>query len=201
MLVEILLSLLLGTVFLASAVPKLRRSRSFTLTVLEYRVLPPVLGRLYARLLPGTELFVALLFLAGTAVRLAAVVSSLLLISFIVGISVNIARGRDLDCGCFGAGRRGRIGWPLLLEDAGLLAVAAVLGIIGERVTGPSEWSVFVLPGAPLGRGPAGLLLCLSVAAGITSVSILSQRRPTGRQPRPRRSLPDASYPARGGDR
>jgi uncharacterized membrane protein YphA (DoxX/SURF4 family) len=84
MIVEMASSLLLGLVFLASAIPKLRHPKGFVLTVLEYRGLPPTLGQIYARLLPPVELFVAVLLLTGTAVRSAAVVTPLLLISFII---------------------------------------------------------------------------------------------------------------------
>jgi hypothetical protein len=38
--IEAILSVLLGVIFLTSALPKLRHPRGFVLAVLEYRVLP-----------------------------------------------------------------------------------------------------------------------------------------------------------------
>ena len=80
--VQVFLSMALALIFLASAVPKLLHPRGFILAVLEYRVLPPRLGRVYARLLPPLELLLALLLLSGTSVRLAAIGQSVLLLSF-----------------------------------------------------------------------------------------------------------------------
>src|ERR1051326_5840946 len=98
MTMEILLCSALGILFLVSALPKLHHPKGFMLAVLEYRVLPPRLSRFYARLVPPLEFFLALLLLTGTAVRSAAAVTSVLLLSFIIGASINRARGRDLDC-------------------------------------------------------------------------------------------------------
>src|SRR5205807_7414868 len=93
---EVVLSAVLGIIFLASAVPKLRHPKGFVLAVLEYRVLPPRLSWFYARLVPPLEFLLALLLLTGTAVRSAAVVMSMLLLSFIAAVGINLTRGRDL---------------------------------------------------------------------------------------------------------
>jgi uncharacterized membrane protein YphA (DoxX/SURF4 family) len=119
---QVLLSVALALIFLASAVPKLRHPRGFILAVLEYRVLPTRLSWFYARLLPPLELLLGLLLLSGTAVRSTAIVLALLLLSFMIAMSINLARGRNLDCHCFGKALRRSIGWGLLLQDSVLLA-------------------------------------------------------------------------------
>lgn len=73
----------LGAVFVAATVPKLRRPKTFTLAVMEYRVLPPFFSRLFARMVPPIELLLGTFFLMGTAVRLAAVATLVLLTSFL----------------------------------------------------------------------------------------------------------------------
>src|ERR1051326_5866722 len=93
---KILLSGVLGIVFLAAAIPKLRHPRGFVLAVLEYRVLPTGLSWFYARLIPPLEFLLALLLLTGTAVLSAAIVTLLLLLSFIAAVGINLVRGRDL---------------------------------------------------------------------------------------------------------
>ncbi len=97
-----LCAVVLGAVFLAAAVPKLRRPKTFTLAVMEYRVLPSFFSRLFARMLPPIELLLGMLFLTGTAVRLAAVATLFLLSGFLIAVLVNLARGRQVDCNCFG---------------------------------------------------------------------------------------------------
>src|SRR5438105_12307715 len=90
---EVILSIVLGIIFLASAVPKLRHPKGFVLAVLEYRVLPPRLSWFYARLVPSLELLLALLLLTGTAVRSAAAITSVLLFSLIAAFCINLIRG------------------------------------------------------------------------------------------------------------
>ena len=142
---ELLLSVVLGIVFLASALPKLRHPKGFVLTVLMYRVLPPSAGRVFAWLVPPTEFFSALLLLTGSSVRLAAAIVALLLLSFIVAVTVNIRRGLDLDCQCFGRRSRRRIGWPLVVEDALLLVLAVTLVAAIPSWLALAPWSVFSL--------------------------------------------------------
>jgi uncharacterized membrane protein YphA (DoxX/SURF4 family) len=163
--IEVLLSITLGIIFLMSAVPKLRHPRGFVLAVLEYRVLPPRFSWLYARLVPPLEFLLALLFLTGTAVRSAAVVTSVLLLSFIAAVGINLARGRDLDCHCFGKATTRPIGWGLLLQDAALLGAAIAIATVASEWVAPEPWSVFRL----FGLVQAGILAPLMTCAAVTA--------------------------------
>lgn len=184
---DFVLSVVVGIVFLATAVPKLRRPRSFVLTVLDYRVLPPALGQLYGRLLPPVELWLALVLLTGSAPRLAGMLSSILLVSFIVGVSVNLARGRDLDCGCLGAGKKRPIGWPVILQDLCLLGASALLVARSTGWLAVSTWSLFHLSGlshaapfAPLGICLISLLVILALLATLKRSMISGPGRRAG---------------------
>jgi hypothetical protein len=119
-------SLLPACVFLASAIPKLRNPKSFILTVRTYEILPQWLGDIFARVLAPVQLMLATFLLAGVAVRAAASGVAALLMGFIAAVTVNLVRGREFDCGCFG-----NTGWQisrgLLLVDGGLLTVALFL--------------------------------------------------------------------------
>ena len=179
MVIEILLSLGLALIFLASAIPKLRHPKGFILAVLEYRVLPTRLGWLYARLIPPLELLLALFLLSGIAVRSTAIVLSLLLLSFMIAISINVARGRNLDCHCFGKARRRTIGWGLLIQDGMLLGASIGLAIISNTWLRPESWSVFRLIGMMQAGSPVLLLVCGGVTvciAGILSRSTSGRR-------------------------
>lgn len=128
--IEIVLCIACGMIFLISSVPKLRHPKGFILTVLEYQILPPPLGYLYGWVLPPLECLVALLLLTGTAIVGAAVTTAFLLLSFVVAISSNILRGRDLDCQCFGAKVQRKIGWPLVFEDCLLLSAVVIVAFL-----------------------------------------------------------------------
>lgn len=147
---EVIIGLALGAVLVFSAAPKLRDPRSFTLTVLEYRVLPPRAARAFARLLPKVEIICGLLLLTGVADVLAGALAAVIFSSFIIGVGVNVFRGRDLDCGCFGSGNGRTVGWPLLAEDVGLLAAAVAYIRLASThsftVTGPVLGTISLTP-------------------------------------------------------
>ncbi len=163
------LSLIIGGVFLASAIPKLRHPRGFILSVLEYRVLPPFLGKLYGHVIPSLELFIALLLFVGSAVRSATAIAALLLLSFIIATGINMIRGRDLDCHCFGTTRQRSIGWGLLLQDMFLLGAVIALGIIAQAWVALEPWSIFRLLGlAEITNFSLLLGLCAGIGIGTT---------------------------------
>lgn len=176
---EIFLSAALGIIFLASAIPKLRHPGGFILAVLEYQVLPPRLSWFYARLLPPLELLLALLLLSGTAVRLAALGLSLLLLSFIAAIGINLLRGRKMDCHCFGRAAKRPVGWPLLLEDIALLSAALTLAIVTHKWVTLEPWSLFRLSSLALAASFVPLAGCAAVTA---CIAILLNRSSYGRR-------------------
>ncbi|MFF9791457.1 MauE/DoxX family redox-associated membrane protein [Streptomyces bacillaris] len=96
-----------------------------------YRILPETLVAPVGYGIPVLELALAGLLLAGLRIRLAAVLSALLLSGFLAGIVQARARGLSIDCGCFGGG--GEVDSAQthylreVLRDAGLLILSAWL--------------------------------------------------------------------------
>lgn len=164
--ITVLLSVILGCIFLASALPKLRYPKGFVLIVLEYRILPPWLGWIYARLLAPLEFLIALLLFTGTTIRVAGTLAALLFLSFIIAISINLVRGRRLDCHCFGKAAHRQIGWGLLLQDGTLLAASIVLVTLSSSWISLESWSLVRIAGLPSAisfgwfMGCVGLTLC-----------------------------------------
>ncbi len=136
------LRLILGGTFLISALPKLRNPKGFTLTVLEYRILPPYLSKLYGMFLPALEFTLALWTITGIMLRFATIIMSFLLFSFIVAISINIKSGRDLACNCFGRFKKRQIGKTLLIQD-GMLLGGAIFISVTHTWTQVEVWSIF----------------------------------------------------------
>ena len=77
------------------------------------------------------EVSIGLMLVLGVHVRLAAVVSAVLLVAFVAGVGSAWARGLTIDCGCFGGGGQVAAGETRygteIARDAGLLAVALAL--------------------------------------------------------------------------
>ena len=81
--------------------------------------------------LPFLEIGIGILLVLGLFTRLSGVVSSLMLVAFIIGIGSAWSRGLTIDCGCFGNG--GQIApdqtqYPQrIAEDVGFLVLAVWL--------------------------------------------------------------------------
>jgi hypothetical protein len=54
-------------------------------------------------------------------------VAAFLLAVFLVAVSITLARGLDISCGCFNTGEARKIGFRLLAEDLVLFAASCVL--------------------------------------------------------------------------
>lgn len=107
----------LGGTFIFSGVAKLGDLEEFTDLVAEYGILPHALSQAYGYSLPGLEVALGIFLVAGLFLRTNATISILILISFIIAKSVNLYRGDDISCGCFGTAET-------------LSSVTIVLGVI-----------------------------------------------------------------------
>jgi len=135
--VQWMLGAVLGAVFIYASLEKIAQPREFARIVYHYQLVGPsqalgyVPANLLAVTLPWIELVTGALLVTGLWRREAAAMAALMLVAFMVAVSWALASGIDIaNCGCFtvGGGAEGRaLGWKLLLGDAGLLAVAALL--------------------------------------------------------------------------
>jgi hypothetical protein len=123
--IDLALRASLALLFAAAAVHKIRDGARFRATVVEYRLLPPVLALPASVAIVVAELAVAtLLALPATRGIGYAGVAGLASI-YAIAIGVNLRRGRrDLDCGCLGAGGREAISWWLVGRNLVLVALA-----------------------------------------------------------------------------
>ena len=122
----------LGVFFVAAALPKVVDPPAFAHMVYNYRLVPGALVNLMALVLPWFELMAGIALILGIWTRTSAALVGALLGVFVVAISVNLARGNAIDCGCFdvtAAGKRvaerlADMRW-VVLRDAGMLAMVA----------------------------------------------------------------------------
>ena len=118
--------MLLGIVFIVSGAEKLGALKTFGKSIAAYQILPAEISNILALLFVWTEILVGILLFIGVAVRGSSLVTSGLLVVFLVAILSAMARGLDIDCGCF-AGNPEPVGWKKVAEDLGLLAAAVFL--------------------------------------------------------------------------
>ena len=133
--VQLLLRLTLGGLLLLAAITKLTDRAAFQTAVAEYKLLPHTLERPFAAALPVVELTLGVLLLAGLGTAIAAWVAVPVFLSFSIAIGVNMARGRELDCHCFGSVQSEPIGWPALIRSS-TLVVASLIVALGASAFG-----------------------------------------------------------------
>jgi uncharacterized membrane protein YphA (DoxX/SURF4 family) len=116
----------IGLLFATAALAKLGDLHSFHEELHNFKILPVAVENLVAITLPWIELVAALALILGIRARSGALVAACLMAVFIVAVSVAMARGLDIECGCFGTADGTRVGFMKLLENSGMFALGAV---------------------------------------------------------------------------
>jgi uncharacterized membrane protein YphA (DoxX/SURF4 family) len=123
--------LTLGGVLVLAGYLKFDELDKSQMAVRAYEMLPVSLANFIGLVLPFAELFMGLLLILGAATRFMGILSALLMLVFVIGISQAWARGLSIDCGCFGGGGQVEPGeanyLTPLLRDAGLAALGIYL--------------------------------------------------------------------------
>ena len=132
--IMLLCRLILGALFVWSAVGKLPDMAAFAQDVANYRVVPPVLVPFLASAVVGIELLAGIALVSGWMARPAAIVSAALLAVFIVFLAQALLRGIDLRCGCFGGDEPAS--WWTVARDLAMLAAALAVA----RGPQPGRW-------------------------------------------------------------
>jgi putative oxidoreductase len=126
----LLFRVVLGGLFIYAGVVKIVDPLGFAQDIRNYRLVGQSLSFIVAIVLPWLEVLAGVFLIAGIWERGAALVITGLLVFFIVLTLVTMARGLDVDCGCFGSLSR-RSGWGVVLED--LIMLALGLGVLFSR--------------------------------------------------------------------
>jgi hypothetical protein len=127
--------LVLGGIFLGSVLPKLRRPAAFRRVVAGYDLLPQWASLISAGVIV-IEALLAVAFLSGWLMTSALALAGLTITVFAAATAVNLRRGRQIECGCFGSADE-QISVRSLRRLA--LMAAAVITLAGGGVSGASS--------------------------------------------------------------
>jgi len=119
----------IAAVFLAAALGKIGDAGAFARQIHHFRLLPFGLENTLAITLPWIELIAALALLLRYRPRAGAVITAGLMGLFVFVVAAAVARGLDIECGCFGTSDASRVGTAKLIENVGLLALALIASI------------------------------------------------------------------------
>ena len=105
-LIALICRLTLATIFFYAGIEKIVNPVDFTVAIYNYQLLPDIAINLSAIFLPWLEVFIALSFVSGIYTRGAALLSAMFFLTFATALTINLVRGFDIACGCFGASSR-----------------------------------------------------------------------------------------------
>ena len=132
--------LALGIFFVVAALPKIVDPPSFAHMVYNYRILPGPLVNLVGLTMPWIELLTGLALILGIWRGAARTLIGAMLLTFIVAISINLARGNAIDCGCFDPNPRPKSRAEriedmqfVVLRDVGMLLMVGQLWSASRR--------------------------------------------------------------------
>lgn len=118
--------LVVGGVFLFFSIGKLDNPAGFAKEIGNYDFLPYFSLNFFAISIAWIELFIGLFLVLGIRVRSAAFISSALMVVFIIAIFSAMARGLNINCGCF-SHQTAIVGWQKILEDFILLVLSLLI--------------------------------------------------------------------------
>jgi putative oxidoreductase len=119
----------IGAVFVAAALPKIVDPASFAVDIDNYRMLPERAAELLAVALPVAELVIAAALITGIHARGAAIAAAGMLSVFALGMAQAMARGIDLECGCFGSATETPVSALTILRNAAMIVVCVFVAL------------------------------------------------------------------------
>ena len=130
-----LLRLVLSGVFIYAGALKLRDPHAFSESIASFRLLPPRLINPAALTLPPLEILAAVIALGSGWWRRVGTFSILVMLGvFMLALTTALARGLNVDCGCFGAD-----GFDVLAPSKNLWGA-----MLRDLALGTSAWVLYV---------------------------------------------------------
>ena len=121
---------MLGMVFIYASYDKLFYPKAFAEIIFHYQILPDRLINITAISLPWLELLMGIFLIIGFWLSGTVIWCNFLLVTYIGALSFNLARGLNIDCGCFSTAGGRSIGIETILWDVVFLVVSIYLSVI-----------------------------------------------------------------------
>lgn len=136
----LLLRVALGGLFVWAGFSKLADPARFASDIGNYRFLSS-LAPLMAVTFPPVEIVLGLALVAAPRVwrRAAALAVAVLMAVFTVAVAQAVARGINVDCGCFGGGASGPVTIWTVARDVALTLAAAALAVVERSPTADAD--------------------------------------------------------------
>jgi len=125
--VILILRVILGGIFIYAGSLKIESPQAFADNIAGFQLIPNAFVNLLTLSLPVFEIIVGLMLVIGFRLRIAAFSVLVLSLVFAVALGSALARGLQIDCGCFGEGEPSTLKTWLSLGRDILMGVAALI--------------------------------------------------------------------------
>ncbi|MCF7800847.1 MAG: DoxX family membrane protein [Candidatus Marinimicrobia bacterium] len=132
-----LLRIILGGLFIYASLDSLWRPALFARAIYNYHLLPDLLLHPAAILLPWVEMITGIMLIANIFPRTSAAIQMVLLAVFTIAVSIAVARGLDINCGCFSLDENGTRTTVWKIGENVLLTALAFVVWFNARSTSP----------------------------------------------------------------
>ena len=119
--------LILGVIFIYASYDKILHPKAFAEVIYNYQILPDGLINVTAIILPWLEILMGVFLIVGFWMPGTVVWCNILLVVYIGALWFNLARGIDVNCGCFSTSKGSSISIETILLDAAFLALSVYL--------------------------------------------------------------------------
>ena len=128
----------LALVFLFACIHKILVPEDFAVDVATYEILPIVLVNPTAIAMPFVEAAAGLLLLVGFRTKGAALLIALMMLVFTAAVSIALAKGLNMSCGCFASkgAALDPISWKTIFRDSGWLLLSMYIFVFEDGVLG-----------------------------------------------------------------
>lgn len=153
--------LCLGVFLAPSAIAKLTHLKRFAQDLIAYEILPAGVARIAAFILPWVELGLAVSLILGIALPATAMTTAFVFAAFSAAVVVNLRRGREISCGCYGIAGTETISWGIVARNCMLLIMSAGVATFSGALAGSTGWLPPALRGEATDSTSLALLLAL----------------------------------------
>jgi len=124
---------ILGVIFIYASYDKILHPKAFAEVVYNYQILPDKLINLTAIFLPWFEIMIGVFLIVGFWMPGTVIWCNTLLVVYIGALGFNLARGLDINCGCFSTTKGSSISIEHILWDAVFLSLSIYLSFFVFR--------------------------------------------------------------------
>ncbi len=131
--VVLLARIIIGLMFVIVGVGKIAHPAEFADEIANYQILPNFFINIAAITIPWIELIAGILVIFGIKQKPSATIILLMLIVFTSGVAVAMAKGLNIDCGCYSQIASQQVGIPKILENTGLMILSIIIILTNNK--------------------------------------------------------------------